>query len=46
MLPLGTVPKRKGGEKSLGLWNWRDSRRAKERERREKENASENVKRY
>ena len=33
MLPLGTVPKRKGGEKSLGLWNWREKERERERER-------------
>jgi hypothetical protein len=31
VLPLGTVPKRKGGEKSLGLWNWREKETEKER---------------
>lgn len=42
VLPLGTVPKRKGGEKSLGLWNWRET----ERERENNMRTSENVKRY
>jgi len=27
VLPLGTVPKRKGGEKSLGFWNCRNRKR-------------------
>lgn len=27
VLPLGTVPKRKGGENALGFWNWRKRKR-------------------